>query len=223
MTLLAVYYKESLLPDFSLNLNKGRAVLTAKRSGGLKVGQRRRLLRRRDPPAQLPGRNRRRPRLDGRGTGHRGRRPGSLLRIRLCGLRHCGPGDMADHYSNFFRGELFSLRLSEALEPLPPAEPRPRGEKAAALRQGMAGVENFRIPTLLTAGDGVVVAGADARMEARGTTPTTSAGLSGSAGTAARPGPTWTYPSTSAARAGQTAPPPSTVPSSTTGRKACST
>lgn len=37
MTLLAVYYKESLLPDFSLNLNKGRAVLTAKRSGGLKV------------------------------------------------------------------------------------------------------------------------------------------------------------------------------------------
>lgn len=172
MTLLAVYYKESLLPDFSLNLNKGRAVLTAKRSGGLKVLA--------SAGAYCDGETHLlsfRGGTDGVRVWMDGEQvieddaPGPYCEYGYVGFATVGRGTMADHYSNFFRGELFSLRLSEALEPLPPAEPRPGVKKLPLFARGMAGVENFRIPTLLTAGDGVVVAGADARMEAPGDNP----------------------------------------------------
>lgn len=172
LTLLAVYYKESLLPDFSLNLNKGRAVLTVRRSGGLKVLS--------SAEAYCDGQEHLlsfRGGSDGVWVWMDGElviedtAPGPYCEYGYVGFATVGRGTLADHYSNFFAGELLSLRLSERLEPLPEAEPKRRIKKTPLFTRGMMGVENFRIPTLVTAGDGVVVAGADARMEAPGDNP----------------------------------------------------
>jgi len=172
LTLLAVYYKESLLPDFSLNLNKGRVVLTVRRSGGLKVLSSAEaccdgaphLLSFRGGDGFV------RVWLDG-ALVIEDTAPGPYCEYGYVGFATVGRGTMADHYSNFFAGELLSLRLSEQLEPLPPAEAKPEIKKIPLFARGMSGVENFRIPTLATAGSGVVVASADARMDAPGDNP----------------------------------------------------
>lgn len=172
LTLLAVYYKESLLPDFSLNLNKGRAVLTVKRGGGLKVlcsqdaycdGQEHLMSFRGDSSGV-------RLWMDGVPVAE-DLGPGPYCQYGYVGFVTVGRGTLTDQYANFFQGELLSLRFSDQAEPLPAAEAKPGIAKLPLFARGMAGAENFRIPTMVTAGDGVVVASADGRMEAPGDNP----------------------------------------------------
>ena len=172
LTLLAVYYKESLLPDFSLSLNKGRVVLTAKRRGGLTVLS--------GEDAWCDGENHT---LSFRGsdTGVRvymdgalvieDSQPGPWCEFGYVGFATVARGVMADQYANFFEGELLALGFSEALEPVPEPAGEPRKPRMALFSRGMLGAENFRIPTIVTIDGGITVASADARMEAPGDNP----------------------------------------------------
>ena len=168
--LLAVYFKESLLPDFSLSLYKGRGALTVRRGGSLKLltgGE-----------AVSDGNAHR---ISFRGTEHsvkvwmdgvliiEDNTPGPWCEFGYVGFATVGRGTRADQYT-YFRGDILSVALSQKLLPVETgAAPRilPRTD---LFFQGFGSVENFRIPSLLTVGD-VTIASADARMEAPGDNP----------------------------------------------------
>lgn len=169
-TLFAVYFKESLLPDFSIGLQKGRAALTVRRGGALRV-----LTGGEACCDGLPhllsfrgGEDGVRVWLDG-GLVIEDAAPGPWCEFGYVGFATLGRGTRADQFE-FFRGELRSARISIQKEPLPDWTAEPALRRTDLFAKGMSGVENFRIPMLITAGE-TVVASADARMEAPGDNP----------------------------------------------------
>lgn len=168
--LLAVYFKESLLPDFSLCLYKGRGAMTIRRGGSQKLlvgGE-----------AVCDGM----PHLISfRGTENSVKvwmdgiliieddAPGPWCEFGYVGFATLGRGTRADQYT-YFSGELLSAALLQTDSPLPVWHSPDSLQRTALFHKGLAGVENYRIPSLLTVGD-VTLASADARMEAPGDNP----------------------------------------------------
>lgn len=169
-TLLAVYFKESLLPDFSIGLHKGRAALTVRRGGGLRVyagGEAccdglPHLLSFRGEETGV------RVWLDGRLV-IEDAAPGPWCEFGYVGFATAGRGTRADQYE-FFRGEMYAIRVSDQPEALPDWKAGTELKRTDLFAKGMSGVENFRIPMLITVGE-TVIASADARMEAPGDNP----------------------------------------------------
>jgi len=168
--ILAVYFKESLLPDFSLSLSKGRAALTINRDGCQKLltgGE-----------ALCDGKPHQ---LSFRGCRDRvslwvdgallleDTAPGPWCQFGYVGFATIGRGTRADEYT-YFSGQILSARLSRKLLELPQPKNKSPSCPTELFSQGMAGVENYRIPSLLTVGD-TTIASADARMEAPGDNP----------------------------------------------------
>ena len=168
--LLAVYFKESLLPDFSLLLWKGRGTLTVRRGTGLKVltggeavcdGKPHRIsFRGKEGSVQVW--------MDGQLI-IEDRESGPWCRFGYVGFATLGRGTRADQYT-YFRGTIHQAQLSCGELPLPAWEENPRPVPVDLFSQGLAGVENYRIPSLLTIGD-TTIASADARLEAPGDNP----------------------------------------------------
>ena len=168
--LLAVYFKESLLPDFSLSLWKGRGTLTVRRDTGLKVltggeavcdGKPHRIsFRGKEGSVQVW--------MDGQLI-IEDRESGPWCRFGYVGFATLGRGTRADQYT-YFRGTIHQAQLSCGELPLPAWEENPRPAPVDLFSQGLAGVENYRIPSLLTIGD-TTIASADARLEAPGDNP----------------------------------------------------
>lgn len=168
--LFAVYFKESLLPDFSLFLYKGRAAMTICRGGTQKVliggeavcdGA----------PHMISFRgaeNSVRVWMDGEMV-IEDNTSGPWCQFGYVGFATVGRGTRADQY-NYFRGEILSLEFSQKTEPLPIWDEKPERSRQPLLFKGLADVENYRIPSLLTAG-AMTIASADARMEAPGDNP----------------------------------------------------
>ena len=168
--LLAVYFKESLLPDFSLCLCKGRGALTIRRGGSQKLligGE-----------AVCDGN----PHLISfRGSENsvkvwmdgdliiEDKTPGPWCQFGYVGFATLGRGTRADQYT-YFQGEILSAALSQRNQPLPCRKSSPALLRTTLFHQGLANAENYRIPSLLTVGD-VTIASADARMEAPGDNP----------------------------------------------------
>ena len=63
------------------------------------------------------------------------------------------------------------MYIAEQMLPLPNTTAAHCVEKIPLFCKGMAGVENFRIPTLITTKSGVTIASADARVDAPGDNP----------------------------------------------------
>ena len=168
--LLAVYYKESLLPDFSLSLYKGRGALTIKRDGSQKLlvaGE-----------AVCDGH----PHLISfRGSESsvkvwmdgtliiEDNTPGPWCQFGYVGFATIGRGTRADQYS-YFKGDILSVQLSRKDRPLPTWKGRDTPQRTTIFAQGTANAENYRIPSLLTVGD-ITIASADARLDAPGDNP----------------------------------------------------
>lgn len=170
-TILAVYYKESLMPDFSVCVHKGYLAVTTKSRGRLLVLTDSRAL---DDglPHEIT--------VSGDETGLRAWVDGRPAFYESEAVPYCeygyvgfaviGRGTLQDCHDGFFEGEILSMELSR--EPLRPKAAA--GEELSPVplfAQGMAGVENYRIPVLLTAPSGTVIAGADARTDAPGDNP----------------------------------------------------
>ena len=170
--LLAIYFKESLMPNFSLNLNKGRLALTVQRGGCMKILASER--------AYCDGQSHT---LSFRGTPEGVRAwvdgdlvikddaPGLWCEFGYMMFATAGRGALEDQYADYFHGELLFLRLSDSEEPLPETRPRPCLPTIPLFKKGMLGCENFRIPTIVTTKYGVTVASVDARMETPGDNP----------------------------------------------------
>lgn len=168
--ILAVYFKESLLPDFSLSLWKGRGALTIRRGSSLKVftggeavcdGKPHRIsFRGKEGSVQVW--------MDGQLI-IEDEESGPWCRFGYVGFATLGRGTRADQYT-YFRGTIHQVMLSCEEIPLPKWEGTPAAVPQDLFSQGMAGVENYRIPSLLTAGD-TTIASADARLEAPGDNP----------------------------------------------------
>ena len=169
-SLLAVYFKESILPDFSLSLYKGRGTLTIRRNGMLKVltgGE-----------AVCDGKIHR---MSFRGQRDcvqvwmdgeliiEDREPGPWCQFAYVGFATLGRATRADQYT-FFRGEILSAELSQEILPVNQELAVSAFPKITLFGQHDCGVENYRIPSLLTVG-GLTIASADARMEAPGDNP----------------------------------------------------
>lgn len=171
-SLFAIYYKESLLPDFALELHKGRATLIARRHGEVLV--------RRGAEAYCDGAIHE---LSFRGStvgvevwmdGQlviADKAPGPYCEFGYVGFATVGRGVCEDSFANFFHGEILSLRISEELLAPPRAGEEAGIQKFPLFCKGMRGAENFRIPTILTTKNGVTIASADARMDAPGDNP----------------------------------------------------
>lgn len=168
--LLAVYFKESILPDFSLALHKGRGALTIQRSGGLKVlsggeavcdGKPHQISFRGCPDSVKVW-------MDGQLI-IEDNTPGLWCQFHYVGFATLGRGTRADQYT-FFRGNILSAVLSRQVLPLPCSEAPAVLPRTTLFAQHDAGVENYRIPSLLTVG-GLTIASADARMQAPGDNP----------------------------------------------------
>ena len=167
---MAVYFKESLLPDFSLSLWKGRGTLTVRRDTGLKVltggeavcdGKPHRIsFRGKEGSVQVW--------MDGQLI-IEDRESGPWCRFGYVGFATLGRGTRADQYT-YFRGTIHQAKLCCGELPLPAWEENPRPVPVDLFSQGLAGVENYRIPSLLTIGD-TTIASADARLEAPGDNP----------------------------------------------------
>lgn len=168
--LLAVYFKESLLPDFSLSLYKGRGALTIRRGGSLKLltggeavcdGKPHLIsFRGSENAAQVW--------MDGKLI-IEDNTPGPWCTFGYVGFATLGRGTHADQYT-YFKGEILSAALSQKDLPLPCREANAELRRTTLFEKGLANAENYRIPSLLTAGD-VTIASADARMEAPGDNP----------------------------------------------------
>lgn len=168
--LLAVYFKESLLPDFSLSLYKGRGALTVIRGGAQKLlvggeavcdGELHQIsFRGREGSVEVF--------MDGERIidDHT---PGPWCQFGYVGFATIGRGTRADQYT-YFRGEILTVRISRRVLPLPDQTPKPTLRPLDLFAQGMAQVENYRIPSLLTVGN-VTIASADARIDAPGDNP----------------------------------------------------
>lgn len=168
--LLAVYFKESLLPDFSLFLYKGRGALTIKRGGSQKLLVSGEAVC--DGNAHL---------LSFRGAEGSVKvwmdgiliiedsTPGPWCEFGYVGFATIGRGTRADQYS-FFEGEILSVRISRKEQPLPDWHKRDSLQRTTLFAQGTANAENYRIPSLLTVGD-ITIASADARLDAPGDNP----------------------------------------------------
>lgn len=169
-TLLGVYFKESLLPDFSICLHKGRGAVTVRRGGGVKLlygGEA--VCDGRDHLVSFRGeRGAVRLWMDG-GLVLEDTTPGPWCEFGYVGFVTLGRGTRADQYT-YFKGDIQSIRLSRKLEPLPQWRMGESLSKVSLFAKGLAGSENFRIPSILTVGD-VTIASADARMEAPGDNP----------------------------------------------------
>ena len=168
--LLGVYFKESLLPDFSLFLYKGRGALSICRGGSRKI-----LVGGEavcdDRPHLISFRGCRdsaKVWMDGELI-LEDSTPGPWCEFGYVGFATIGRGTRADRYT-FFQGEILSAQIAGKLLPLPAWKQPERLSKTILFGQGMAGVENYRIPSLLTVGN-TTIASADARMEAPGDNP----------------------------------------------------
>ena len=171
-TILALYFKEALLPNFSIGMAKGRVMVSIKRGGTLKLLQSKSAYC--DGSAHL---------LSFRGSESgvsvlldgevviRDDQIGPWCEFGYVGFATIGRGTLQDHYADFFHGEIYMVRLSDRQEPLPESSHMTRREKIPLFEKGMMGVENFRIPTIMTLKGGVTIASADARMEAPGDNP----------------------------------------------------
>lgn len=168
--LLAVYFKESLLPDFSLGLYKGRAAVTIIRGGSQKLligGEaicdgRPHLLSFRGKEGSV------KVWVDGKPV-IEDTTPGPWCSFGYVGFATLGRGTRADQYT-YFKGQILSAALYQQESPLPKAPEIPSLPRMDLFAQGFAGVENYRIPSLLTVGD-TTIASADARLEAPGDNP----------------------------------------------------
>ena len=191
-SLFAIYYKESLLPDFALELHKGRATLIARRHGEVLV--------RRGAEAYCDGAIHE---LSFRGStvgvevwmdGQlviADKAPGPYCEFGYVGFATVGRGVCEDSFANFFHGEILSLRISEELLAPPRAGKEAGIQKFPLFCKGMRGAENFRIPTILTTKNGVTIASADARMDAPGDNPNH---ICRAVRLSRDSGDTWTYP-----------------------------
>ena len=169
-SLLAVYYKESILPDFSLSLYKGLATLTIKRNGALKILTGGEAVS--DGKIHMLSFRGRQDLIEVYLDGQRiiaDHSPGKWCDFGYAGFATMGRGTRADQYT-YFKGEICSAVLAREDLPLPQWKPSPSLSSVPLFAQSMAGVENFRIPSLLTAGN-ITIASADARMEAPGDNP----------------------------------------------------
>lgn len=171
-SLLAVYYKESLLPDFALELHKGRVTLITKRDGKSVILRGNRafcdgvfhtLAFRGDASGT-------RVWVDG-ALELEDRHPGPYCDFGYVGFATVGRGVCQDQFANYFQGEISRLYIAEQMLPLPNTTAAHCVEKIPLFCKGMAGVENFRIPTLITTKSGVTIASADARVDAPGDNP----------------------------------------------------
>lgn len=172
MTLFAIYYKESLFPDFSLSLHKGLVVLAAKRKGALRIIKSSRAYN--DGAAHLMsfrgGENGNRVCVDGREV-ILDPEEGPYCDFGYVGFATAGRGTLEDSYADYFKGALTLLRFSQHLEALPPVQSKEGMQSVVVLKKGMLGAENFRIPALVALRDGTLVLTADARMDAPGDNP----------------------------------------------------
>ena len=171
-TLLALYYKESLLPDFALELHKGRPALIIRRGGALRVfyGERAycdglcHTLAFRGTAQGVE------VRMDGERVIHDAA-PGPYCEYGYIGFATIGRGTCKDSFSGYFRGTIQSVRLAEEELASAPAEKKTLLPRVPLFSRGMCGSENFRIPSILTTKNGVTIASADARVDAPGDNP----------------------------------------------------
>ena len=168
--LLALYYKESLLPDFSISLYKGRGALTVKRGGSQKL-----LVGGEAVCDNMPHTISFRGSQDSVKLWMDGvliiedNTPGPWCQFGYVGFATIGRGTRADQYC-FFKGDILSVRLSQKELPLPSWQKTDFPQRRTIFSKGTENVENYRIPSLLTVGD-VTIASADARLEAPGDNP----------------------------------------------------
>ena len=172
LTILAVYFKESFFPNFSLGLAKGRVLLSIRRGGEQKLLRGSRALC--DGCHHI---------LSFRGSNEGihvyvdGReeitdlREGPWCEFGYVGFATVGRGTLQDRYADFFQGTMDHIVLSQSLMPLPEVCSTDGLPGKPLFEKGMLGIENFRIPTLVTLKGGITVASADARMEAPGDNP----------------------------------------------------
>lgn len=172
-TLLAVYYKESLLPDFSVSINKGYLSITTKSKG--------RLLVLTDTVACNDGKVHELV-LNGTDEGLTAWVDGRLAiedagivpycEFGYVGFATIGRGTLQNQYASFFEGEILGMELSQQAYPVPKADTKElQLKKTILFGKGMSGAENYRIPAMITTKSGVVIATADARMDAPGDNP----------------------------------------------------
>lgn len=170
-TLLAVYYKESDRPDFSIELHKGIVTVYTRHGGQGRVLS--------GGPACCDGRS--------HDLSLRGNRAGlsawldgerifhdpqlvPYCEYGYVGFATIGRGTLRDQFGGYFKGRIERVELSDEDLPVPLGCPAPGPRPVPLFAKGMANCENYRIPTLVSAGD-VTVASADARMEAPGDNP----------------------------------------------------
>lgn len=173
MALFAVYYKESLLPDFSINVNKGYLTVTTVKKQKMLI---------------LSGEEAyndaalHRLYFRGNKEGIRIWVDGKLVikenvypycDFRYVGFATIGRGTLEDNFQNYFEGIISRLDImtEEAEDGKKCMFDNQRPEPQILFERGMERVINFRIPSLLTTDAGTVIAAADARIEAPGDNP----------------------------------------------------
>lgn len=169
-TLFAVYYKESDRPDFSIELHKGIVTVGTRHGGQGRVLS--------GGPACCDGRLHT-LHVQGTAGGLAAWLDGARILSDPAVVPYCtygyvgfatiGRGTLQDRFAGYFHGFIESFRLSDEVLPVP--GPDAGTGPLPLFAKGMAGCENFRIPTILTTGDGTVIASADARLEAPGDNP----------------------------------------------------
>lgn len=178
-TLLAVYYKESLLPDFSVFINRGYLTVTTKSKGRSVVIT--------DSVACNDGLEHEivisgtheglKSWLDGRLFCHE-KEAVPYCEFGYVGFATVGRGAFLNSFGGFFRGTVYSVQIGT--EPMEPERTEGKGEISGKNREqdkiplfckGMGGAINYRIPAMVTTPSNTVIAAADARIDAPGDNP----------------------------------------------------
>lgn len=172
MTILGIYFKESWLPDFSININKGYLAITTKQNGRNIVmtssvaycdGEKHHLI------------------VNGDNDGLRVYMDGGIVfdcpdivpycSYEYIGFVTIGRKALEDDYNGFFNGTIYEFDCYRNAVEVPKCKPLPALEKIQLFKRGMAGSINYRIPNLVTTKSGTTIAAADARYDACGDSP----------------------------------------------------
>lgn len=173
MSLFSIYYKESLIPDFSININKGYIVITTKERPDKSIilnskeaycdGKEHKLL-------LLSSENELIVYVDDEMV-IKERILNKYCDFAYVGFATIGRGTVQDEFSNYFNGEITKFEVYDYKYNYEIKTNKKYDKSKVIFKRGLNGSCNYRIPSLITTSSGTLIASIDARVDCPGDSP----------------------------------------------------
>ena len=172
VSIFSIYYKESLIPDFSININKGYIVITTKENPDKSI-----ILSSKEAYCDgkehnlvfFSGENKLMVYVDDKLIIEENIK--KYCDFAYVGFATIGRGTSQDMFSNYFNGEITKFEVYDYKCDYEIKDNDSNDESKVIFKRGINGSCNYRIPSLITTAAGTLIASADARVDCPGDNP----------------------------------------------------